>query len=300
MGEVEQRIRIDQVRVGLYIRMESWMDHPFLFSSFKIRTEKQLKLLRSLGISHVLYDSSKSDLSPLPPPKANTPPLPPAPPDPEIEAMWAEKKERWEKLSRQREVLGRCERQFATGASTVKSLLRDIFSRPEESVQQAQVLVSDMVNSMLADKDVALHLVNAKAGDENAYYHALNVTMLALILGKEAQLSAEAMRALGIGTLLHDIGKKKIPGQILMNKLPWTKAEHSFYQQHVAYGVEMAESLPEIPAAALDVIAMHHELSMGAGTRANLKARRSRTSRVSHASPIPLTTTAIATIRRNR
>lgn len=274
MGEVEQRIRIDQVRVGLYIQMDSWMDHPFLFNSFKIRTEKQLKLLRSLGVSHVLYDSSKSDLPPLPLPKANTPPSPPAPPDPEIEAMWAEKKERREKLSRQREVLGRCERQFAAGASTVKSLLRDIFSRPEDSVQQAQVLVSDMVNSMLADKDVALHLVNTKAGDENAYYHALNVTMLALILGKEAQLSADAMHALGIGTLLHDIGKKKIPGQILLNKSPWTKAEHSFYQQHVAYGVEMAQSLPEIPAAALDVIAMHHELLDGSGYPGKLEGEK--------------------------
>lgn len=274
MGEVEQRIRIDQVRVGLYIRMESWMDHPFLFSSFKIRNEKQLKLLRSLGISHVLYDSRKSDLPPLPPPKANTPPLPPAPPDPEIEAMWAEKKKRREKLSRQCEVLGRCERQFATGASTVKSLLRNIYSRPDESVQQAQALVSGMVDSMLADKDIALYLVNAKAGDENAYYHALNVTMLALILGKEAQLSAEAMRALGIGTLLHDIGKKKIPSQILLNKSPWTKAEHSFYQQHVAYGVEMAQCLPEIPAAALDVIAMHHELLDGSGYPGKLEGEQ--------------------------
>jgi putative nucleotidyltransferase with HDIG domain len=265
MNELEQRISIDQLRVGLHIRLESWMDHPFFFSSFKIRNEKQLQVLRSLGISHVLYESSKSDLPPLPPPKANTPPLQPAPPDPEIEAMWAEKKERREKLSRQREALGRCERQFSAGASTVKSLLRNLFSRPDESIQQAQTLVSGMVDSMLADKDVVLHLVNAKAGDESAYYHALNVTMLALILGKEAQLSAEEMRALGLGTLLHDIGKEKIPSQILLNKSPWTKAEHSFYQQHVAYGVEMAQRLPEISAAALDVIAMHHELLDGSG-----------------------------------
>lgn len=272
MNELEQRISIDQLRVGLHIRLESWMDHPFFFSSFKIRNEKQLQVLRSLGISHVLYESSKSDLPPLPPPKANTPPLPPAPPDPEIEAMWAEKKERREKLSRQREALGRCERQFSAGASTVKSLLRNLFSRPDESIQQAQTLVSGMVDSMLADKDVVLHLVNAKAGDESAYYHALNVTMLALILGKEAQLSAEEMRALGLGTLLHDIGKEKIPSQILLNKSPWTKAEHSFYQQHVAYGVEMAQRLPEISAAALDVIAMHHELLDGSGYPGKLES----------------------------
>jgi len=271
MDELEQRISIDQVRVGLYIRMESWMDHPFLFSSFKIRNEKQLQQLRSLGITHVLYDSSKSDQSPLPPPKVNTPPSPPPPPDPEIEAMWAEKKGRREKLLHQREALGRCERQFSTGATTVKSLLRNLFSRPDESIGQAKTLVSDMVGSMLADKDVVLHLVNAKAGDEGAYYHALNVTVLALILGKEAKLSAEEMRALGLGTLLHDIGKEKIPSQILLNKSPWTKAEQSFYQQHVAYGVEMAQRLPEISAAALDVIAMHHELLDGSGYPGKLK-----------------------------
>lgn len=265
MSELEQRIGIEQVRVGLYIRLDSWTDHPFLFSSFKIRSEKQVQQLRSLGISHVLYDSSKSDSAPLPPPKASAPPPPPSPPDPEMEAMWAEKRKRREQLSRQREALGRCERQFAAGASTVKSLLRNLFSRPDESVRQAQTLVSDMVDSMLADKDVALHLVNTKAGDENAYYHALNVTMLSLVLAKEAQLGAEEMRALGLGTLLHDIGREKIPSQILLNKAPWTKTELSFYQQHVAYGVDMAQRLPGMPAAALDVIAMHHELLDGSG-----------------------------------
>ncbi len=49
MSGREQRICIDQLRVGLYIRMESWMDHPFLSSSFKIRNGKQLQQLRSLG-----------------------------------------------------------------------------------------------------------------------------------------------------------------------------------------------------------------------------------------------------------
>src|SRR3569832_2682051 len=165
MSEQEQRIGIEQVRVELYIRLDSWTDHPFLFSSFKIRSEKQVQQLRSLGISHVLYDSSKSDPAPLPPPKAIAPPPPPSPPDPEMEAMWAEKRKRREQLSRQREALGRCERQFAAGASTVKSLLRNLFSRPHESIQQAQTLVSNQEDSMLADKDVALHQENTKAGD---------------------------------------------------------------------------------------------------------------------------------------
>ena len=238
---MEQRIGIDQVRIGLYIRLEDWMDHPFLFNSFKIRNEKQLQTLRALGIQHVTYVREKSDLPPLPLARMDVPPPPPAQePDPEMAAMWQAKKERREKLTRQREALGRCEKKFNTGVGTVKSMLRNLFSRPAESIAQAQALVTDMVDSLLDEKDVVLHLMNAKMGDENAYYHALNVTMLALILGKEAGFSPEEMHSLGMGTLLHDMGKEKVPSQILLKKSPWTTAERNFYQQHVLYGVVMA------------------------------------------------------------
>jgi len=273
MSESEQRISIDQVRVGLFIRLEDWMDHPFLFNSFKIRNEKQLNTLRSLGVKHVIFVPSKSDIAPLPvlPASAAPPPPPPAALDPEIAAMRLEKKARREKLTQQREALGRCEKRFNSGVSTVKSLLRNLFSSPQESVAQAKELVSDMVDSLLDEKDVVLHLMNAKTGDENAYYHALNVTMLALILGKEAELSADEMRALGLGTLLHDMGKEKVPTQILLKKTPWTAPERNFYQQHVQYGVEMAHQLPEVSHGTLEVIALHHELLDGSGFPGKLK-----------------------------
>jgi len=274
MGDFEQRIRVEQVQVGLYIRLEEWMDHPFLFNSFKIRNDKQLQILRSLGIEHVIYVREKSDLPPLPPPKEDVPPPPPPEPDPEVVAMFQAKKARREKLTRQREAMGRCEKKFTTGVGTVKSLLKNLFARPEASVQQAQALVSDMVDSLLEEKDVVLHLMNAKTGDESAYYHALNVTMLALILGKEAKLSADEMRDLGLGTLLHDMGKEKVPSQILLKKTPWTSAERNFYQQHVLYGTEMAQKLPNMTPGALEVIAMHHETLDGQGFPGHLVGER--------------------------
>ena len=277
MSELEQRISVEQVRVGLYIHLEDWMDHPFLFSSFKVRNEKQLQILRSLKMTHVLYDPARSDQPPLPPPAADALPLPPvaAPAvDPEMEAMWAAKQARREKLAAQREALGRCDKKFSAGVATVQSLLRNLFSRSEESIRQAHTLVSEMVDSMLADKDVVLHLMNAKAGDESAYYHALNVTMLALILGREAKLDDWEMRALGLGALLHDLGKEKVPSQIRLKKTPWTTAERNFYQMHVAYGLEMLQQLPDVSAAALDVVAKHHELLDGSGFPGKLKGEQ--------------------------
>ncbi len=270
MSPVEKRISIDQVQVGVFIHLDTWMDHPFLFSSFKIRNEKQLKALRSLGLSEVGYSPEKSDVSPLPPTRADALAAPDKPEvDPELEAMmqamWREKRERRETISRQREAYGRCEKQFVSSISTVKGLLRNLFSKPQVSIEQAQTLVVDMVDSLLAEKDVLLHLMNAKNGDEGAYYHALNVTMLALMLGREAGLSCSEMVALGMGTLLHDMGKERVPSQILLKKTAWTKAEINFYKQHVVYGLEMAEKLSVLPVGAKEVIAQHHEMLDGSG-----------------------------------
>jgi putative nucleotidyltransferase with HDIG domain len=274
MSNQEQRISIEQVRIGLYIRLDDWMDHPFLFSSFRIRNEKQLRVLQSLGLKDVIYLPDKSDAQPLPPPGADAPPPPPPVVDPEVEVMWREKKARREQLAKQREAFGRCEKKFAGGMVTVKSLLRNLFAKPQESLEQAQALVTDMVDSLLSEKDVLIHLMNAKSGDEGAYYHALNVTMLALMLAKEAGYTAEEMHDLGQGTLLHDIGKEKVPSQILLKRTPWSAAERNFYQQHVVYGLEMAAKLPGLPAGALEVIAMHHETLDGAGFPSRLAGAR--------------------------
>jgi putative nucleotidyltransferase with HDIG domain len=273
MNQAERRITIDQVKVGVFIRLDTWLDHPFLFSSFKIRNEKQLKTLRSLGLTEVWYSPEKSDVVPLPSAASDAPAAPPVPQtDPDVLAMWQEKRERRERISRQREAYGRCEKQFVGSISTVKNMLRNLFSRPEASVQQAQTLIVEMVDSLLAEKDVLLHLMNAKQGDDGAYYHALNVTMLALMLGREAGLSESELQALGLGTLLHDMGKERVPSQILLKKTPWSSAELNFYKQHVVYGLDMAAKLPNLPAGALDVIGQHHEMLDGSGFPEGLHA----------------------------
>lgn len=271
----ERPISPAQLQVGLFIRLDGWMEHPFLFNSFKIRNEKQLRALQSLGLEMLWWAPDKSDVTPLPAPSQAAPePAGSSEPDPEIAAMWREKQERRERLARQREAYGRCEKKFNNSVGRVKSLLRNLFSRPHETIAQAREVVSEMVETLLAEKDVMLHLMSAKSGDEGAYYHALNVTMLSLMLAREAGYSAEEMRALGLGALLHDMGKERVPSQILLKKVPWTAAERTFYQQHVVYGLEMAARLPDLPNGALEVIAQHHEMLDGSGFPGRLARER--------------------------
>lgn len=279
MSLSEIRIPVEQVREGLYIRLDCWMSHPFLFNSFKVRDARQVAALRACGIREVAYLPAKSDVEPLPPPSTTAPPTPTdaaAGPrvDPALQALWQEKQARRRRVAERRAAIGQCEQRFMRNVGSVKALLKGLFARPRESVEQAQTLVADIVDSLLNEKEVVIHLMSSKAGDENAYYHALNVSVLALMLAREAGLAAEAMRALGLGCLLHDIGKERIPSQILLKRTPWTAAERDFYQQHVVYGLEAAQRLPDLAPGALEVIGGHHEMLDGSGYPAHLEGER--------------------------
>lgn len=267
MNHAEEVISLDRLQVGMYVRLDGWINHPFLFNAFKIRDEKQLAVLRSLGLKEIHYVPSRSEAGPIEPSRPVAEPevaKPPAP-DPAAQAMWREKLARREKTAQRRALINQCERRFQLGVTTFKSLLGAFYARPREVVECAHGMVSDMVTSLLREKDALIHLVNVKEGDESAHYHALNVTVLSLLLAREVGLDALAMHELGLGTLLHDIGKAEVPSRILLKREPWTPAEQGLYAQHVAYGLKMAERLPDLSADVLSVIGMHHEMLDGSG-----------------------------------
>ncbi len=267
MPEISEplRISVDRLRPGIYVRIElSWLDHPFSFNSFKIRDQEQLDTLLSLGLRDVLYVPGKSDVEPLPP--GGSPAsveVQPVVPEQNLPAL-EEKKRRIERVSREREAIQRCEKKFVGAVGAVKNLMRNLLARPTESLQTADGLIREMVESMLVDRNIAVHLMNDKIAGEDVYYHSLNVTVLSMILGREAGLSGEQINLLGMGALFHDVGKSRIPDQILLKTEPLNHAERALYRLHCQMGVEIAEKLGLSPEA-VTVISQHHETMDGKG-----------------------------------
>lgn len=267
MSEAENRqyLTPDQLCVGLFIHLDlGWMDHPFTFSSFKIKSQDQIDTIRSLGLARVRFDPARSDVKPLAP-AAHPPPAPaePAIPASENPAV-AAKRLRIEKLSKQRAAIAECERKFQGAATAVKNITKNLFARPQESLREAGELVGQMVDSMLTDKDVAIHLMNDKVAGEEVYFHSLNVAVLSMILGKELKLAADDIRTLGIGAMFHDIGMVEIPEKITLKTDPLTRAEIDFMRQHVQYGIDIGKRVGLTPGA-LAIIAQHHEYIDGSG-----------------------------------
>ncbi len=253
----------DQLCIGLYVFIDlSWLEHPFALSSFKIKTDEQLNILRSLGQSRYRYDPAKSDVLP---PAANPDPPPVIKAAPgEHDAAIAAKKARLERLQKARHAIVDCEKHLLSTSRIVKSLTRNLFAKPQESVKDANQLMDLMLDSMLTDKDVAIHLMSDKVAGEEVYQHSLNVAVLAMIVAKELDLPREQVRLLGLGALFHDIGKVEVPERILYKTTPLTNAEREFLQQHVAYGLKLGKTIG-LPAEVMTVIFQHHEYVNGTG-----------------------------------
>jgi putative nucleotidyltransferase with HDIG domain len=269
MGETVPRyVTPQQLRIGLHVHVDlPWTDHPFTFSSFKIRSLDQIQTLQSLGLTRIRYSPGKSDCEPLPEAPMDDTPLPVAPRD---DPVYDAKRERIERLSAQRRRAAACEREFLSAARAMKSINHNLFAQPGMAREEASKLVQTMTDSLLVEADIAIHLMKDKIGGDDVYFHSLNVALLAMTLAKELKAPAELIHALGMGAVFHDVGKLNLPDRITRKMDPLTRQEAIALQQHCAFGLEIGQKLYLTPDA-MNVVAQHHERVDGSGYPKGLK-----------------------------
>ncbi len=274
----ENTVDKSQLRIGLFIHLDlPWMRHPFMTSSFKIRTQKQLDILRTLELGQVRIDPDRSDAPLAVETNGESQDRPPEPAlsaqikDDLTAALWEEKKNRIRVLKERRSRLNQCARRYTQSVGMVRKLMAHLRAAPAQAAEEAQELVLQMVDELTADQEATVQLVNLKHQDENSYFHAINVVALALVIGQKLNLEKTQLRLLGMGALFHDLGHQQIPTQILLKKEPLTRPEQKLYEQHPRYGAEIARRVGTLPPGVIEVIAKHHEHADGSGYPEGLK-----------------------------
>ena len=99
---------------------------------------------------------------------------------------------------------------------------------------------------------------------EKTSLHAINVVVISLLLGKALGLGKADMLHLGIGALLHDLGKMMLPDRLRWVDEHFNHSEKQLFQEHVAHGVQLARKLG-LPAPVQLLIGQHHEYFDGSG-----------------------------------
>lgn len=269
-------VPIDQLRLGLYVHLDmKWFEHPFAFSHFKIKSEDQIRIIRSLGVKSVRTDPELSDAAA--PPQVAVAPATEAVPvsvpvsqDQEPSPVMQAKRAMMEQMRLRRETAELVEKAFVKTAQTIRDVEKNLFSRPAETVQQVTRLITQIVDSILSAPELAIQVMGDKMGGEELYFHSLNVTMLSMMIARDLKLPAEEANALGMGALLHDIGLKEVPDRILLKTEALTQAERNFFEMHCQYGVDIGRRMHLAPAV-LAIVGEHHELFDGSGYPAKRK-----------------------------
>ena len=223
---------VEDLRVGMFVHLEGgWLAHPFPLSNFKISSPQQIATIRSLRSAARALESWQErprasptgEFEPAPPRARSTPAgrlrgvasqargrnagtahLPPA--QPPNRRNWPPSATRRLALAAQREALQHCQRQFAEAAGACKTLTDLVASKPQLAREQAEALSRAFVDKMLGQDETCIRLLGEVAGDK-ASTHAVNVTVISLLLGKTFGLAEADMLDLGVGAMLHDIGK---------------------------------------------------------------------------------------------
>ncbi|HCE3204614.1 TPA: HD-GYP domain-containing protein [Vibrio parahaemolyticus] len=267
------KLTVDRIQPGLHIRLPlKWNDHPFLLNSFKIKDQEQIEMIRHLGVKFVYFNPEQSDAEPLPVNQIQTDcttsneSL-----DLETQKLWQEKQKRIEKLSAYRRRVIQCEKEFERSLARMRSVMTKIRNRPTAAVDEAQLLIEDIVEKLMCDDNVTLHLMNGKNEFEDIYFHSLNVAVIAMMIGRAKGYSAKQLKELSFAALFHDMGKIKIPTAILRKQVPLTEPETNYLKLHTKYGLDLANQIEGFPEPAKTVIAQHHELRDGSGYPEGLK-----------------------------
>ena len=260
-------IHANALRIGMFVHLNvGWMSHPFPLSSFKLTSTEQIDTIRSLGLSRLTWSPERSDIEQ---PTAE-PALVPSPDD-LVDAAVAEapaaplhaRQLAKLALNAQRDIAQRCERQFTEACRDLRRTNEKVMTDPAQANADAQQLAKALLDKMLVEGEPCLRVLGEMVGDRHAA-HSLNVTVISMMLARQLAVPATVLMELGVGALMHDVGKIALPDRVRLARDDFNAGEAALYRDHVAQGLILGRRMG-LSADAQLVIAQHHELADGSG-----------------------------------
>jgi putative nucleotidyltransferase with HDIG domain len=280
---VKKKIGVQNLKLGMFVSEldRPWIESRFLFQGFEIRTQEELdELARLCKYVYIETDVEYQDGKPRP-----RQPVAVGAPAPD---EFAAKRFGFEILDKfattQRvtplrypdkvpveEELPQARELSHNTKVLVDNILDDVRMGRNLDSRAAKTAVSGMVTSILRNPDALVCFNQLKNKDEYTAEHSLRVCILALNFGRHLELSEPELNVLGLGALLHDVGKMKVPLEIINKPGRLTAEEFELMKSHVPRGVEILEKQGDIPPAAIDIARSHHERYDGSGYSSGLK-----------------------------
>lgn len=271
-----KKIRVSDLEIGMFIddMNTPYTDHPFLTNKRRVKSARDIDVLLQHNIQEVYIDTAKGSDSPNAvraeeadselrkelrrrvlaaepsheeePPPEDTGPIP-------------------AELVGYREELTKAKRVYTQAKTMVQDLLHEARLGKSVDGEKAQVVVNEMVDSIFRNQDALLSLSRLKNYDDYTFQHCLNVSVLTLALGRNLGMVQDELRRLGVGAILHDVGKMSIPEEILNKPGRYTDEEFAVMKNHPLLGAKILMNAPGVEEESVAVALNHHERFTGRG-----------------------------------
>lgn len=238
------------------------MEHPFLTDSFTVRNDKDIEKMIGYGILELYIDPEKGlDVTD-------------APTRIDVEQSITRKITEVvnkfklvEPVSLHEELINA--RQVRDEANKViGELMTGVRQGKKVEMERLDPVVNRMSESILRNKDALLSLCRIKEKDNYTFLHSVSVGALLMCFTRSRPVDMELV---GIGGMLHDIGKTMVPDRILNKPGALTPEEFVTMQMHVQHGQNILSDVRDISQTSFDVVAQHHERYDGSGYPLRLK-----------------------------
>jgi putative nucleotidyltransferase with HDIG domain len=150
-------------------------------------------------------------------------------------------------------------------ADTMRWLQREVQATGLVPLVEAEAVVRSLAVGMHGGRQIMLPLLQLKEFDQYTTTHSMNVSVLSMALAEFQGLGARDVRAFGIAGLLHDVGKTRIPIEVLTKPGKLTDEERALMNGHPAAGARLLLETEEALDLAIVVAYEHHIMINGGG-----------------------------------
>ncbi len=264
-----KRIRAEQLKKGMFIHDFncSWVDHPFLHNSMLVEDESTIARVSEYGIRELFIDTGRGlDVE-----DAKT--------EDEFNAEMHDKfsefaatqgKNHYPPVPLKNEIV--VARQVHSEAHLIAhNVLLDVQRGEPIKLAKVEPVIERIADSVFRNKDAMISLSRIKQKDNYTFEHSVSVSVLLISFCLAMEYERSVIIEVGMGGLLHDVGKMMIPDHVLNKPGPLTRPEFALMQAHPAIGREILRQTPGVSETAIIIAGEHHERYDGSGYSERLK-----------------------------
>lgn len=250
-----KQVNVENLEIGMFVAKldRPWLESSFLFQGFQLKNLEDIKAVQE-QCSYVFVDSSKH--SKLQKSLArNT----------AYSKGWLESRVPPQKRKNFSQEIDHASYVHGHASTVVKSFMQEVKIGGTINVEIAKAVVAECVNSVLNQPDALMWMTQLKSRDEYTAQHSMNVCIYAIALGRQINLPEAELHHIGLCGMMHDMGKMRVPLEILNKPGRLTEEEFKIMQDHTTIGWKLLMSSRGMYAGAVDVAYTHHERLDGKG-----------------------------------